>query len=149
MNGYEMSCALTQVHCIPRPGKAGVPRPVYETPTKFCFHHVNAFEAPGGAIVVDTIGRDDIDFGGGLRDFTAQQYHDPTVATTLRRIVCRGNDKRATEHDLRQVPALRNRGLEFPAQMPADVTARPHDAIFLGVRRWLCRSACCAVPHMS
>ena len=123
-----------QAHCFPRPGKQGTRVTVYDTPNKFCFHHVNAFEAPDGAIVIDTVGRNDIDFGAGTSLFSVESYSDPAAVTTLRRIVCRGGEARATEHDLRQVPALRNRSVEFPAQMPADVVARPHNAIFLRVR---------------
>ena len=123
-----------QVHCIPRPSKAGTKRPVYDCPTKFSFHHVNAFEAPDGAVVVDTVGRHTIDFGAGLREFKATSYDDPAGMTTIRRIVCRGSETRATEHDMRAVPALRNRVIEFAAQMPADVVGQPHDVAIYGVR---------------
>lgn len=41
-----------QVHCIPRPGKRGSPRPVYEVSSKFAFHHANAWDTDNGTTIV-------------------------------------------------------------------------------------------------
>jgi carotenoid cleavage dioxygenase-like enzyme len=123
-----------QVHCIPRPGRAGKARPVYTAPPMFAFHHVNAYEDPScDAIVIDTLARDTVDFSGDLRAFLTQTFGSAATKTTLRRLVCRGHRRRCAHHDLRRVPAL-DRVAEFAAPLPPACVGRPHRVAFCAVR---------------
>ena len=147
-----MQCA--QVHVLPRPGTAASPRAVYEASPMFAFHHLNAFETSNGDIVLDTLASSNTDFdtgGSGTLSYSAEDstesgFHGSDDSlTTLRRLVLRRGAKRADEHQFRAVcPALRNRALEMPSHLPADVVARPHTTMFFLVRyariRLRCRS---------
>jgi carotenoid cleavage dioxygenase-like enzyme len=110
---------------------------VYEVAAKFAFHHVNAYETASGALVVDTFARDSIDFGGDLTTFSTDMYKRSDTKTTWRRIVCRGQEKHAVEHDLCSVPAL-DRVIEFPAQVPPEHAGKPVSPVFCQVRRASC-----------
>ena len=124
---------MLQVHCIPRPGRRRVRYRVHACPAMFAFHHVNAFETTAGAVVVDTLARDTITFGGNLRDFLSATYATARTKTTLRRLVCRRGERQACVHDLRQVPAL-DRVLEFATPLPPARVGRPHHVLFSAVR---------------
>ena len=133
-----------QVHVLPRPGTAAAPRAVSEASPMFAFHHLNTFETSNGDIVLDTLASSNTDFDTGLsgtlgystEGSTRSGIHDAgDNLTTLRRLVLRRGAKRADEHEFRAVcPALRNRALEMPSQLPADVVAQPHSTMFFLVR---------------
>eukprot|EP00892_Ulva_mutabilis_P000995 jgi/Ulvmu1/10897/UM007_0074.1 len=115
-----------KIHCIPRPGKQGRKRVVYESANKFAFHHINAWEADGGeTIVVDTLATDDIDFGVSFNDQTLEKTRDPSTAITPRRLVLRGEDRSAQEHRLRADGCT-----EFPTPLQPGEAGRPHSHFF-------------------
>ena len=129
---------------LPRPGTAAAPRAVYNASPMFAFHHLNAFETSNGDIVLDTLvsantGSDtglSVTLGYSTQGSTLNGIHDSgDNLTTLRRLVLRRGAKRAVEHDFCGVcPALRNRALEMPSQLPANMVARPHSTMFFLVR---------------
>ena len=125
---------MLQIHCIPRPSGTARQTRVFDAPSKFAFHHANAYEASGGSIVVDTFARDTIDFGGDLSTFSVEMYKKADSATTWRRLVCRHGESHAAEHDLRNSVAAMNRVLEFPAQLPHTCAGKPVQTMFCAVR---------------
>ena len=122
------------MYCIPRPGKAATKRRIFESEHKCTFHHINAFELDGGdTVVIDTLAREHVDFSQGYLETDVAQYQDPQHMTTMRRIVCKGDAKKAVDWDLRDVPVL-NRLVEFPAMLAPEQTGQPHSLIFANVR---------------
>jgi hypothetical protein len=117
-----------QVHCVPRPGKAGRERPVYETPrTLFSLHHINAWEANSSTIVIDTLARDTAHFAASDVTFL-RKLEAPEHATSMRRLVMRGAAVTCRAFDTRAVPGLQGRSLNFPALLPPACTGHPHRA---------------------
>ena len=125
--------ARVQIHCIPRPGKAGAVRQVHTADPKFCFHHINAYETGTGEVVIDTLGANFISFDMDLASMTTHRYQDPENSTTIRRLVARPDAAAVTEHDLRVVPGMSG-VCEFAAQLPPALTGRPHHVTFCAVR---------------
>lgn len=119
-----------QIHCIPRPGKRGRRRIVYEAATKFAFHHVNAYEVDGGdTIVVDTCASDTVDFGFCLDAGVLPATRNPSLKMTLRRLVLRGSMRRVEEYDM----GVKEYS-EMPSPLAAADTGRPHNHFFVTVR---------------
>lgn len=117
-----------QIHCIPRPGKQGRKRVVYETASKFAFHHINAWEADDDTIVIDTCAMDTIDFGQPLEQ-ALEGTRIRSAAATPRRLVLHGNDRRAQEHIIRS-----DSYTEMPTPLLPRGNGRPHDHFFALVR---------------
>ena len=69
-----------------------------------------------------------------VQNFSTESYNNPATCTAWRRAVCRGQQVAADEHDMRQVPALQAREMEFPAQLPPAHTGKPVNCMFHGVR---------------
>lgn len=122
-------CPCPQIHCIPRPGKRGRRRVVYEAANKFAFHHINAWEAEGDAIVLDTCASDSIDFSKTLDSNPLPMLRDRSAKTTPRRLVMRGGNRRVQEYDM-GVKAY----TELPAPLQPEVTGRPYSHFFAMVR---------------
>lgn len=123
-----------QIHCVPRPGKEGRERPVYEAPHKFAFHHVNAWEADSATVVVDTLARAAQDFNQSMEQVEQAYFEGGSNAATVRRMVMRGTAVQVREFDMRDVPALGLKYLELPSPYPPQFCGKPHGAIFASVR---------------
>jgi all-trans-8'-apo-beta-carotenal 15,15'-oxygenase len=129
---YDPKNKSTKIHVIPRPGAtapgapavATAPR-VYTSPTPFfSFHHVNAFEAPDGKIVVDTVALvDGMDFSANL-EIGAGYYADNVGRGTLTRLVVTPWDGKVEQHQ------LMDRACEFPCVAPA-VAGKAHTHAYL------------------
>lgn len=125
----------TKVHLIPRPGvKSGAPAVavaprVYKTPSPFfSFHHVNAFEAPDGKIVVDTVAMPEgMDFSANLEIGSGYYKTDVGRGTLTRLVITPWTD------NVEQIN-LMHRACEFPSIAPA-VAARPHTHAYLVAAR--------------
>lgn len=123
-----------QIHCVPRPGKEGRERPVYETLMPlFSTHHVNAWEANSSTIVVDTLARATAHFAASDMTFF-NRSEGPESETRLRRLVMRGTALECREFDTRSVAGLEGRSLNFPNLLPPQCTGHPHSAVFAVVR---------------
>jgi carotenoid cleavage dioxygenase-like enzyme len=122
-----------QIHCIPRPGKNGRKRPIYEASSQFAFHHINAFEAEGGRIVVDTLSSRHIAFESDLTSASTAMYKNASRMTTPKRLVLDGQLSRAMEFDMADAADLVT-FMEFPAQLPAQAVGKAYNCFFATVR---------------
>lgn len=76
------------VGCMRSLHATGVRDLVAETDPFFSFHHVNAFEAPGGQVVIDTCAMlGGISFDIGFEGASERYYMQPAGRSTLTRLV--------------------------------------------------------------
>ncbi|KAK9824995.1 hypothetical protein WJX81_007215 [Elliptochloris bilobata] len=121
----------TRVHLLRRPGRQGAEHAIAETEPFFSFHHVNAFEAPGGKVVIDTCAmKSGIKFDVGFEGASEAYYQQPAGRATLTRLVMDVATQQVTRHELAP-----DRAAELPSPLAPPRVGRAHTHQYLAASR--------------
>lgn len=116
----------TKVMLFPRPGRPSGKRlepRVLEAPPFFSFHHINAFEAQDGSVIIDTIAWDEVSFSVNQYTYN-QDYYTGGSRTEYYRLTC------DLAHNTVAAQRLLQRTVEFPAFDPR-YTGKQHTTAWL------------------
>lgn len=123
----------TRIHLIPRPGKSAANKGlgselVFETTPFFSFHHINAFEADNGKVVVDTCAMEGINFGNSF-ETGKSAFESKSGKGVATRLVINTSTKQ-----VQRLPLMPERAGELPVVSPS-VTGKVHRHSYLAASR--------------